>query len=131
MKAQFSIHGQRARDLITALVPFARYLSPMIDLPGITVTVEKYKRKRTLPQNSRYWKIVTALGDHVGYTKDEMHEVVLCKWSGYDVIQFEEFEIKRPRQRSSDSTTIDFSALSDIAEMLCVEHSVTWHEEAA
>jgi hypothetical protein len=103
----------------------------MLELPGITVTVEKYKKVRSLPANARYWSIVGALADHVGYTKEELHEALLCEYAGYDVVEFRDYEVKRPRQRSSKLSGNDFSNLMAIAERWCVSAGVTWQEEAA
>ena len=41
-----------------------------------TVTVRPFKHTRSLDQNERYWKLVTAIGDYMGYEKDEMHELM-------------------------------------------------------
>ena len=45
-----------------------------------TVTVRPFKHTRSLDQNERYWKLVTAIGDYMGYEKDEMHEWMAYKF---------------------------------------------------
>tara|TARA_R110002126_G_scaffold202696_1_gene350043 strand:+ start:631 stop:1017 length:387 start_codon:yes stop_codon:yes gene_type:complete len=45
-----------------------------------TVTVRPFKHTRSLDQNERYWKLVTAIGDYMGYEKDEMHELMAYKF---------------------------------------------------
>ncbi len=40
------------------------------------VTVKKKVKQRTLNQNSLYWQWVTIIGNHLGYFKDGMHEVL-------------------------------------------------------
>ena len=41
--------------------------------------------KRTRLQNSMYWGFITALGKHLGYTKDEMHDLARYKFLSIDV----------------------------------------------
>ena len=42
------------------------------------VTVRERKTNRSSIQNSRYWKLLTELGNFLGYTPDEMHDI--CKF---------------------------------------------------
>jgi len=130
MKARFFAHHTKAREIIAMLVPYARHLEPMLQLEGITVTVEKYRKKRTLPQNSRYWAIVSALGKHVGCTSDQMHDEVLCAHFGYEYKEWQGEHIKVPLKRSSDLVTTDFSELMDVAERWAVAEGVFWEDAA-
>lgn len=45
-----------------------------------TVNIYPRKNKRTLEQNSRYHKLVTELGKHLGYEHDEMHDLIRFKF---------------------------------------------------
>lgn len=130
MKARFFAHHEKAREIISMLVPYARHLEPMLQLDGITVTVEKYRNKRSTDQNRRYWAILSALGNHVGLTSEEMHNEVLCEHFGYELVEWRGTEHKRPLQRSSKLTTVEFSALMDVAERWAVEEGVFWEDAA-
>ena len=44
------------------------------------VIVKPKKSKRSLEQNSRYWKLVTGLGKQLGYEADEMHDICRFKF---------------------------------------------------
>lgn len=44
------------------------------------VDIRPKKSKRTLEQNSRYHKLITELGKHLGYEHDEMHDLVRWKF---------------------------------------------------
>jgi hypothetical protein len=47
----------------------------------VVVQIGKQVNKRSLPQNSFYFGIVLkTLGDHVGYTTDEMHDLMKFKF---------------------------------------------------
>ena len=101
-----------------------------LDAPlGIDVTIEPVKPKRSLDQNARYWKIVGALADYAGLTKEEMHDEVLCQHYGYDLVEFRGSAHKRPRGRSSGMRTQPFSDLMAIAERWASEMQVHWSEE--
>ncbi len=129
MKARIPFHGVRAREVIAALLPYARHIEPMLQLGSITVTVEKYRKKRTNEQNRRYWKILSALGNHVGLSAEEMHEECLCAHFGYELVEWRGSPHKKPLKRSSDLVTTDFSDLMDVAERWAVEEGVMWEDE--
>ena len=40
------------------------------------VTARPYKSKRSLDQNSRLWEWYTALGNYIGYEREEVHELM-------------------------------------------------------
>ena len=44
------------------------------------VKVRPWKSKRSSEANRRYWALITGLGKHVGYTQDEMHEIMRYKF---------------------------------------------------
>lgn len=130
MKARFSVHGERARELVTALLSFHRAIAPMIELEGVSVTVEKYRKNRSTDQNRRYWAILSALGNHIGLSSEEMHNEVLCEHFGYELVTWRGTEHKKPLRRSSRLTTVEFSALMDVAERWAVEEGVFWEDAA-
>ena len=42
----------------------------------VEVTVERQTRKRTTDQNAYYWLICTTIGKDLGYSSDEVHELL-------------------------------------------------------
>ena len=44
------------------------------------VTIRKWKSKRSLEANRRYWALINGFGKHIGYTQDEMHEICRFKF---------------------------------------------------
>lgn len=44
------------------------------------VSVRLRKTNRSTVQNSRYWKLLTELGKHLGYPPDEMHDICRFKF---------------------------------------------------
>ena len=90
------------------------------------VDITEPKRTRSLDQNNRYWALLGALAKYTGHHKDELHEICLQKFHGYDVIPFGEHYIIRARGRSKDQAVTDFSDLIETAEELCREHIHGW-----
>lgn len=57
----------------------------LLNLEGneVDVTVEKHRNKRSLQQNSYYFGVVIKiLSDELGYSRDEMHDVLKGKFLG-------------------------------------------------
>jgi len=44
----------------------------------VLITVGKVKKSRSLQQNKLWWLYMSFLSDHIGYSKEEMHEI--CKF---------------------------------------------------
>jgi len=48
------------------------------------IEIQKSKKIRSLPQNKYYWGVVVKiLGSHIGYTSDEMHQILASKFLSY------------------------------------------------
>lgn len=47
------------------------------------VQVTERKPIRNLSQNDLYWTLLEGLSDHLGYTKDELHELMKYKYLKY------------------------------------------------
>ena len=92
--------------------------------------VSPIKRRRSNDQNALYWVVVSALAEFSGFTKEEMHEELLCEKHGYDLVRFRGMERKRPRGRSSNLTAEDFGELMIIAERWAAEMGVSWEKAA-
>lgn len=115
---------------MATLAKYGQHWLSMLDLERITFEGKEYKHTRSPAQNNRYWKILTALGNEVGHTKEEMHEEVLCEKFDYEIVEFRGWKRKRPKKRSSQLTTVEFSELMDIAERWAVEAGVFWDDVA-
>jgi hypothetical protein len=100
-------------------------------LPGrkVRVTVEKYVRRRSLEQNAYLWgvvypKILKECGESAKWRAEDLHEMFLGEWSGW-----EEFEIfgkkrRRPIHRSHNLTTVDFADFVTSIQHFAAEHGV-------
>ena len=50
------------------------------------ITIEEWDYKRSIDQNKRYWEMLGQLGYHLGYTADEMHQLLTYKYLSYKSI---------------------------------------------
>lgn len=66
------------------------------------VTIEPHKAKRSLPQNSLLWDWYTIIGNELGYTKDEVHDLLREMF-----LPWEEIELKGVKQKRLTSTSSD------------------------
>jgi hypothetical protein len=47
------------------------------------VDISPWTSMRSHEQNKRYWEMLGQLGDHLGYTADEMHQMLAYKYLSY------------------------------------------------
>lgn len=64
------------------------------------VTVARYVKKRTLPQNNLYWQWLTIIGNETGYDKAELHDAFRERF-----LPFEDVEVCGVMRRRLTSTS--------------------------
>lgn len=97
--------------------------------PGkaLKVTVEKYVKRRSDDQNKLLWgwvypKVREVGGESLnGWTNEDLHELFLINWGGYEVIEFAGQKRKRPVRRSSKLSTVEFSDYIESILRFCAE----------
>ncbi len=91
---------------------FSRYLLSM-NGKRVEVVVKPYRRQRTIPQNNYWHGVVTViLGEHFGYTGEEMHEALK-----FEFLRKEESG-KPPTVRSTtDLNTVEFNQLIETVQI--------------
>lgn len=100
---------------------FASFFAKM-GLP-LEVSVCTYKKKRSIPQNKRLWDLHGLASDATGFSKDEMHDLALCKHFGSTETKRTNpltgrVEVKQtPLKRSSDLNTAEFSTYMEATEI--------------
>ena len=47
------------------------------------VEISPWTSMRSHEQNKRYWELLGHMGDHLGYTADEMHQMLAYKYLSY------------------------------------------------
>lgn len=67
------------KPILDNLYKYRAYLAGFKEGTRIELVLRRQTKRRTDPQNKYYWGcIVPILGEHFGYTKEEMHEAL--KW---------------------------------------------------
>lgn len=90
-----------------------------------TVTIEEKSITRSTQQNALMWKWYTIMGDHFGYTKDEMHEELAARFLG--IVERKTIgghQIKEPRSTTS-LTTKEMGEYLDMIHALALQQGIT------
>ena len=92
------------------------------------VSVRERKSKRSQEQNERYWQFLTDFGRHLGYTKDEMHDVCRYKFLRNRVIVGDE---EVPLLSSTTKlSTADMGEYMEAIERWAASLGFVWQEAA-
>jgi hypothetical protein len=105
MADSYRIHNKATAERVAELV---RGLN--VDSKQWTVTVKRYQKQRSLPQNALMWKWYTIIGNHLGYDKDEMHDVLREKFLPWTELELCGVKVKRLTSTSSDDFTVAMEA---------------------
>ena len=107
---------------------FLDWFLPLRDKGKLTVTVELYRKRRSLDANAYYWSvIIPSLADHYGYRRDEMHQVLLGTYTGWESRTFRGQQIYVPRRTSTTPDimdTMDFQGLIQTAQQIAAEENI-------
>ena len=112
------------------------FLDYLLNLRGkgkLTVTIQKYRKKRSLTANAYYWGvIVETLAQHFGYRPDEMHMALLGAYTGWETRVFRGHEITVPRRTSTTPETMDtmdFQGLIQTAQQIAAEEGIILEDQ--
>jgi hypothetical protein len=91
----------------------------------LEVVARPYKAKRSLGQNALYWRTIQEAAHSIGYSADELHEILLGEFFGTREIGFGKTMLRIPVERSKNQNTKKFAeyyewALSYISQELGV-----------
>lgn len=84
----------------------------LLSLSGkrITISIDKYKKKRSNEQNAYYFGvIIKMISDHTGYTIEEVHELLKESFLGTKEVKIGDKTTKVPNS-TTKLTTSDFMA---------------------
>jgi hypothetical protein len=97
------------------------------------VDVGAIREHRSLPQNNRLWALHTLAARETGYTPDELHELMLCKFFGTKEIEVGGLRRNVPLKRSSTRDKAEFREFLDAVETFYASELGVWlgQEEAA
>jgi len=100
----FSGHIVQGEIMLDDKQAFARMVK-LLEGKRVSLQLGKQVNKRSNPQNAYYWGcVLKTLGDHLGYTSDELHDVMKFKFLCVDR------DAEVPRFRSTTSlSTLEFN----------------------
>jgi hypothetical protein len=91
------------------------------------VSVKPYKSQRSNAQNARYWAFLTAFGDYLGYTRDEMHD--LCKYKFLSVVVGINNEFLTKLKSTPKTNTKEFAEYCEACEAWAASLGFVWGGE--
>ena len=109
---------------------------PWIEVPNklkLTVTIQKYRKKRSLTANAYYWSVcIPTLAEYFGYRNDEMHTAILGTYTGWEERIFRGHTLFVPRRTSTTPEvmdTMDFAALIQTAQQIGAEEGIIFPDQ--
>ncbi len=94
----------------------------------LTVTVQKYAKKRSTDANRYYWGVVVnTLAEATGYTPAEMHDEILGAYAGWEARNINGHVREFPRRRSTYPEvmeTMDFQSLIQTGQGIAAQLGV-------
>jgi hypothetical protein len=82
----------------------------------LRVTVEPYREKRSLTANRRLWALHQLAAQATGNSADDMHEIALCRFYGYEEKKIGGIIRQIPLERSSTKDTKRFAEFMEATE---------------
>lgn len=108
----------RAVDCIERLPPDKAWL----------VSIKSYKSSRSREQNNTYWMWLTEIGDHLGYTPDELHEFCRNEYLPRAIITIKTKINTKVREVPMSTTKLSIEEMAQYMEriqQLAAEHGIT------
>ena len=80
------------------------------------MTVEPWYSKRSNAQNARLWLLHAKASQTTGYAPEEMHELMLCRFFGFQDVEFGGVKRQVPLKRSSQRDKKEFGEFMESVE---------------
>lgn len=94
----------------------AKIISQLPIVKPLKLTVEPFRAKRSLSANARLWLLHQKAAEATGMSADEMHEVALCRFFGYEEKKVGGMVRQIPLERSSTKDTKRFAEFMEATE---------------
>ena len=82
----------------------------------LELTLKPWVARRTNEQNARLWLLHTKASQTTGYAPEEMHELMLCRFFGFQDIEFGGVKRQVPLKRSSQRDKKEFAEFMEATE---------------
>lgn len=94
--------------------------------PPYQVEFGPIREQRTLPQNSRLWALHQLASKETGYSPDELHELMLCKFFGTKEVELGGVKRTVPLKRSSSREKSEFRQFLENVETFYASELGVW-----
>lgn len=84
------------------------------------------REQRSVSQNSRLWALHTLASKETGYTPEELHELMLCKFFGTKDVELGGIKRTVPLKRSSARDKQEFREFLDAVETFYASELGVW-----
>jgi hypothetical protein len=90
------------------------------------MTVEPWRETRSHTQNARLWALHTLASQVTGYAPEEMHELMLCRFFGFEDVTFGGIKRQVPLKRSSTRDKKEFAEFMEATESFYISELGVW-----
>ena len=95
------------------------------------VDVGPVRQQRSVSANSRLWALHQMASRETGYTPDELHELMLCKFFGTKEVEVKGVKMTVPAKRSSTREKAEFREFMDNVENFYASELGVWLDQEA
>jgi hypothetical protein len=88
------------------------------------VSISKVEKNRSLAQNRLLWKWMGVMGNALGYTKQEMHDVLCCEILGFYHIKGLRGEVRHILNTTKNLSVDEFAQFLSHAERIASEQGI-------
>jgi hypothetical protein len=120
----FTLHRAMPRELIISNV--LKTLNELSLAKAWRVTIDEFKKPRSLDQNAYLWGVVyKILHDVTGQEPDDWHEYFLGQYHGWEEVEFFGRKKLKPRNRSSKMSASEFIDYWTFIQAKCAENGIS------
>jgi hypothetical protein len=94
----------------------AKIVSQLPVAKPLKLTVEPFRARRSNTANARLWALHQLAAEHTGMSAEEMHEIALCRFYGYEEKKIGGIVRQTPIERSSVKDSKAFAAFMEATE---------------
>lgn len=94
----------------------AKIVSQLPVAKPLKLTVEPFRARRSNTANARLWALHQRAAEHTGMSADEMHEIALCRFYGYEEKKVGGIVRQIPLERSSAKDVKEFARFMEATE---------------
>jgi len=104
------------------------FIGKQLEAHDVRVEVERWHDKRSTSANARLWLLHTKAAEVTGYSPEEMHELMLCRFFGTKQVQVGGLTMTVPLKRSSTRDVKEFGQFMEQVEAFYISELGVWLE---